>query len=155
MGTTVAVPPSVQVTDAGGNPVAGFTVVYAVATGGGSVIGANAVSGPSGFATVGGWRLGPAKGSNSLTATASGLSGSPVTFSATGRFAYETIAAGSEFSCGISTAGIVYCWGRNDRGQIGNGNVSDQFSPVSVAGAFQFVAIGLGRQPRLRNRRER
>jgi Alpha-tubulin suppressor and related RCC1 domain-containing proteins len=67
-----------------------------------------------------------------------------VIFSATGRFAYETIAAGSEFSCGISTAGIVYCWGRNDRGQIGNGNVSDQFSPVSVAGAFQFVAIGLG-----------
>ena len=30
--------------------------------GGGSVTGANAVSGPSGFATVGGWRLGPAKG---------------------------------------------------------------------------------------------
>lgn len=144
VGTTLAVLPSVTVTDASGNPVTGFTVVYAVATGRGSVIGANAVSGPSGFATVGGWRLGPAKGTNTLTATAPGLSGSPVIFSATGRFAYETIAAGSEFSCGISTAGIVYCWGRNDRGQIGNGNVSDQFSPVSVAGAFQFVAIGLG-----------
>jgi hypothetical protein len=144
VGTTVAVSPSVAVTDASGNPVAGFTVVYAVATGGGSVTGANAVSGSSGFATVGGWRLGPGKGTNTLTATAPGLSGSPVTFSATGRFAYETIAAGSEFSCGISTAGTVYCWGRNDRGQVGNGNVTDQMSPVPVAGAFQFVAIGLG-----------
>ena len=144
IGTTVAVSPSVAVTDASGNPVAGFTVVYAVATGGGSVTGANAVTDPSGFATVGSWRLGPAKGSNTLTATATALSGSPVIFSATGRFAYQTIASGSEFSCGLSIAGIAYCWGRNDRGQIGNGNVSDQFSPVSVSGAFQFVTLGLG-----------
>src|SRR5580765_463248 len=144
VGTTLAISPSVAVTDASGNPVARFTVVYAVATGGGSVTGANAVTGPSGFATVGSWRLGPGKGTNTLTATAPGLSGSPVIFSATGRFAYQTIAAGSEFSCGLSVAGIAYCWGRNDRGQVGNGNVTDQMSPVPVAGPFQFVAIGLG-----------
>lgn len=144
VGSAVPVPPSVAVTDASGNPVAGFTVAFAVATGGGSVTGANSVSGPSGFATVGSWTLGPSKGSNTLSATAPGLSGSPLTFSATGLFAYETIAAGSEFSCGVSTAGIPYCWGRNDRGQIGNGNLTDQTSPALVAGGFQFIAIGLG-----------
>ncbi|HEY7027021.1 MAG TPA: hypothetical protein VH438_05415 [Gemmatimonadales bacterium] len=144
VGSTVAVAPSVEVTDASGNPVAGFAVAFAVATGGGSVTGANAVSGPSGFATIGSWRLGPTKGSNTLTATAPGLSGSPLSFSATALFAYETIAAGSEFSCGVSSAGIPYCWGRNDRGQIGNGNLTDQTSPALVAGGFQFISIGLG-----------
>ena len=38
----------------------------------------------SGIATVGNWTLGTTAGSNTLTATATGLAGSPVTFTATG-----------------------------------------------------------------------
>jgi hypothetical protein len=72
------------VTDATGTPVAGVTVTFAVATGAGSITGATAVSDSTGTATVGSWTLGTVAGSNTLTATAAGLTGSPVTFTATG-----------------------------------------------------------------------
>ncbi len=84
VGTAVSVDPSVLVTDQFGNPRSGVTVTFAVATGGGSVTGATALSSALGVATVGSWTLGTTTGANSLTATASGLTGSPVTFTATG-----------------------------------------------------------------------
>lgn len=79
----VPTPPSVRIVDAAGIPVPGFTVVFAVASGGGSITGANAVTNVDGYGIVGSWVLGPAAGANTLTATASGLQGSPVTFTAT------------------------------------------------------------------------
>src|SRR5207253_657462 len=67
-----------------GNPVAGVSVVFAVATGGGSLTGPTAVTtSGNGLAAVGGWMLGTLTGPNTLTATAPGLAGSPVTFTAT------------------------------------------------------------------------
>ena len=75
----VTVLPSVRVADAFGNPVAGATVTFAVATGGGRVGGAVRSTNASGVATVGGWSLGNA-GANTLTAT---VAGAPtVTFNA-------------------------------------------------------------------------
>jgi adhesin/invasin len=84
VGTAVATAPSVLVTDAYNNPVAGFTVTFAVASGGGSVTGASATTNAAGIATVGGWTLGTTAGANTLTVTSAGLTGSPVTFTATG-----------------------------------------------------------------------
>jgi adhesin/invasin len=84
VGTAVATAPSVKVTDAGGNPVAGVAVSFAVTVGGGSLTGAAQTTNASGIATVGSWTLGTKSGNNKLTATAAGLSGSPVTFTATG-----------------------------------------------------------------------
>src|SRR5205085_2214735 len=53
----------------------------------------------SGVATVGSWTLSPTAGSNTLTATSGSLSGSPVTFTATGTAgAAATIAANSPTS---------------------------------------------------------
>ena len=83
-GTAVPIAPSVRVTDAGDNPVPGVHVTFAVASGGGSVTGADAVSDASGIAAVGSWRLGGTPGENTLRATVAGLTGSPVTFTATG-----------------------------------------------------------------------
>ena len=83
-GTAVPIAPSVRVTDAGDNPVPGVHVTFAVASGGGSVTGADAVSGADGIAAVGSWTLGGTPGENTLTATVAGLAGSPVTFTATG-----------------------------------------------------------------------
>jgi len=76
--------PSVKAVDADGNGVSGIAVSFAVTSGGGSVTGATPTTNASGVATVGSWTLGSAVGANSLTATANGLAGSPVTFSATG-----------------------------------------------------------------------
>ena len=84
-GSAVSFAPAVLVTDQTGNPIANVTVTFAVASGGGSITGPTQITtGPSGVAAVGGWILGATAGANTLTATASGLGGSPLTFSATG-----------------------------------------------------------------------
>jgi hypothetical protein len=82
-GTAVGTPPSVLVEDARGNAVPGVSVTFAVASGGGSVTGAAAVSNAAGVAAVGSWTLGTAAGPNTLTASAAGFAGSPLTFTAT------------------------------------------------------------------------
>ncbi len=83
-GTVVGTPPSVIVTDTNNNPVAGVSVTFTVASGGGSVSGSPATTNAAGIATVGSWTLGATAGANTLTATNGSLSGSPVAFTATG-----------------------------------------------------------------------
>ena len=75
-------PPSVQVTDAYGNGIAEVTVTFAIASGGGAVTDPIQTTGTNGIAVVGRWTLGNGLGSNTLTATSDGLSGSPLTFTA-------------------------------------------------------------------------
>ncbi len=79
--------PAVRVTDAGDNSVAGASVVFVIASGGGSVSGANVTTNAQGVAQVGGWTVGAAPGTNTLTATVAGAGviGNPVTFTATGQ----------------------------------------------------------------------
>ncbi len=84
VGSSVATAPSVIVRDANNNPVEGVGVSFAVASGGGSITGANATTNALGIATLGSWTLGATAGANTLTATVDGLTGSPVTFTATG-----------------------------------------------------------------------
>jgi adhesin/invasin len=85
-GGSASPPPSVRVTDARGQPVAGVPVTFAVIDGGGSVAPAVVSTDLTGSATVGLWTLGSRAGTNTLTASASGtsgaLSGSPVRFTA-------------------------------------------------------------------------
>jgi hypothetical protein len=81
--STLPVPPSVEVTDAQGNPVGGVVVTFAASAGHGSVTGANQTTDAQGIAQVGAWTLGPTTGANLLTATATGVGGAPVTFTAT------------------------------------------------------------------------
>jgi adhesin/invasin len=81
-GTAVPIAPGVIVRDANSNPVAGVTVTFVVASGGGSLTGAAPVTGLDGIATVGSWTLGTTAGVNTLTAAAGVLA--PVTFTATG-----------------------------------------------------------------------
>lgn len=83
-GSPVPAPPSVKVTDASGRGVAGVTVTFAVTAGGGAATGGLQTTTSAGLATVGSWIPG-ALGGNSLIASAPGLAGSPVTFTATAR----------------------------------------------------------------------
>jgi Big-like domain-containing protein/filamin/ABP280 repeat protein len=84
-GTALPIKPAVVVRDAGGTPVAGLAVTFAVASGGGSIEGGSATTGADGVATAGRWTLGAVAGPNTLQATvgAEGVSGNPVTFTAT------------------------------------------------------------------------
>src|SRR5207245_2799925 len=110
-GSAVPVDPSVIVHDANGNPVSGVAVAFAVASGGGTVVPATAVTtGTNGIATVTSWTLGPTAGPNTLTATSSGLTGSPVTFTATGTTGAATpiaVKAGHRHSGTAGTAEAV------------------------------------------------
>ena len=83
IGTALAVPPSVIVRDVNNIPVAGVTVSFAVASGGGTITGATQVTNASGIATVGSWTLGALVGANTMTATSGTLGGSPLVIAAT------------------------------------------------------------------------
>jgi hypothetical protein len=80
-GQPVADPPAVRVRNATGTPVAGTAVTFEVVTGAGSLVGANATTGADGIARVASWTLG-ASGPQRVQASATGLSGSPVSFDA-------------------------------------------------------------------------
>jgi hypothetical protein len=82
-GTQLASPLVVVVTDSGGNPVQGITVNWAATAGGGSVGSASSLTGVNGQAQTTA-KLGPSGGSNDFSATVAGLTGSPVSFQATG-----------------------------------------------------------------------
>jgi len=71
----------VRVNDQFGNPVSGTTVTFAVTAGGGSVSPTSAASVATGQAQTT-WTLGQTAGAQTMTASATGLTGSPVQFSA-------------------------------------------------------------------------
>lgn len=85
VGTAVTARPSVKATDQDGNGVGGVSVAFAVTVGAGSLTGGAQVTDGAGVATVGSWTVDANPGANSLTATSTpALTGSPITFSATG-----------------------------------------------------------------------
>jgi plastocyanin len=83
VGSELPDPFQVVVRDGFGNPVAGTAVTWAVTAGDGSITPESSTTSASGIAQAV-LTLGPDAGSNTATASSAGLSGSPVTFSATG-----------------------------------------------------------------------
>src|SRR5207249_4848074 len=78
--TAVATPPSVIVRDVSGNAVAGVPVTFVVpGTSNGSLTGPNPSTSTGGMATVGSWTLSTTAKPDTMTATSTGLAGSPVT----------------------------------------------------------------------------
>jgi adhesin/invasin len=109
-GIPILTRPAAKATDSFGNPVPGATVTFAVASGGGSITGPSATTGADGLATVGSWTLGNVAGTNTLTATSPGLTGSPQTFTAfgvAGPIASLVKAAGDSQTAFVGTALLI------------------------------------------------
>lgn len=81
-GSPLPIAYAVTAQDPYNNPVAGVTVAWAVTAGGGSLSAPSSVTAASGAATVI-HTIGNAAAAQSVTATVAGLTGSPVTFTAT------------------------------------------------------------------------
>jgi alpha-tubulin suppressor-like RCC1 family protein len=67
---------------------------------------------------------------------ASGAAAGPVT-------ALRTAGNGA-FVCAVTNSGGVICWGNNQLGQLGNGNLTNQATPVAVIGLSGVADIGVG-----------
>lgn len=49
---------------------------------------------------------------------------------------WSQISAGYRHSLGLTAAGILYAWGRNDNGQLADGTTTSRSSPVTVTGGI-------------------
>jgi Big-like domain-containing protein/invasin-like protein len=108
IGATLATPLSVLVTDAASNPVSGVTVNWA-GTGGASVSAPSSLTNGSGIASIA-LTLGATAGAQGATAAAAGLSGSPVSFTATaahGNASQLSVNAGQGQTATVGTAVAV------------------------------------------------
>lgn len=63
-----------------------------------------------------------------------------------GGFKFRSISSGNDFSCGITTTGDAYCWGRNDVGELGDpAETGAQSSlPRLVTGGHVFRTVSVG-----------
>jgi len=66
-----------------------------------------------------------------------------------GGFSYSMISAGEQYTCGVQTStGLLYCWGRNTNGQLGDGTSGDRNTLGPVEGveglAFGSVSAAIG-----------
>ena len=57
---------------------------------------------------------------------------SNVPVAVTGGLTFQSVSAGLQHSCGVTTAGTAYCWGENKHGRFGNGTETNSNVPVLV-----------------------
>jgi alpha-tubulin suppressor-like RCC1 family protein len=61
-----------------------------------------------------------------------------------GGYTFGQLAAGTNFTCGLTPTGQAYCWGDNSEGQLGTGTVTDHYQPQAVATSLRFTSIAAG-----------
>ncbi len=59
---------------------------------------------------------------------------------------FTSISAGLLHTCGLVGDGIAYCWGFNERGQLGDGSRSTRTTPARVLGTVNYEIISAGGQ---------
>ena len=61
-----------------------------------------------------------------------------------GGLIFASVSAGYSHTCGLLAGGEAYCWGRNNRGQLGTGTTASQNAPAAVAGGLRFKNLSAG-----------
>ena len=58
---------------------------------------------------------------------------------------FSSIDTGDQLTCAIEAqTGLVFCWGQNNVGQVGDGTTTDRLVPTPVAGGRRFSSVGAG-----------
>jgi len=57
---------------------------------------------------------------------------------------FSQLSVGYLQSCGVTTSGAAYCWGRNIDGQLGDGTTTDRTAPVLVLGGLHVARVSTG-----------
>src|SRR5690606_34941154 len=59
--------------------------------------------------------------------------------------AVEQVSAGwGEHTCAVDVSGMAYCWGKNDRGQLGNGTILSSSTPVILLALSDVAEVAAG-----------
>jgi alpha-tubulin suppressor-like RCC1 family protein len=61
-----------------------------------------------------------------------------------GGITFASISAGGNHNCGLTAAGVAWCWGSNQFGQLGDGTKTNRAQPVQVSGGLTFASISSG-----------
>ena len=58
---------------------------------------------------------------------------------------FASVSGGAAHTCAVTTTGVAYCWGSDDRGQLGDGTTTTPHNvPTAVAGGFIFASVSAG-----------
>jgi len=57
---------------------------------------------------------------------------------------FTSLTAGDYHTCGVTSAGETWCWGRNTSGQLGNGSLTSTATPVAVIGGYTWRSVSAG-----------
>ncbi|MDH5643083.1 MAG: hypothetical protein OEY63_02695, partial [Gemmatimonadota bacterium] len=86
-------------------------------------------------------------GNNQYGQLGNGVAGDPVASPrpVSGSYSFRKVEAGPQHACGLTVSGQVLCWGSNDRGQLGNGQVGvNMYVPTPVLGTRVYVDLFVG-----------
>jgi hypothetical protein len=61
-----------------------------------------------------------------------------------GDLEFTSIQAGTFFTCGLTPAAGVHCWGQGHHGRLGDGRVEHSRTPVGVQSSSGFTQLGVG-----------
>ena len=130
-----------------GNATDAVTVVIGTSPNGGTLSGTTTVSAVGGLATFGDLRIDRA-GGYTLKATSGTLTGAEsapfdivVSFASVSAASVSAVVA---HTCGLTTGGDAYCWGRNTHGQLGDDTEISKRIPTLVSGGLSFVSVSAG-----------
>lgn len=72
------------------------------------------------------------------------VNATPVAVAGGLRFQTISVSQVDDVSCGLTTDGFAYCWGKNGFGQLGDGTMVRRLTPTPVAAENPFRSIAVG-----------
>jgi hypothetical protein len=61
-----------------------------------------------------------------------------------GGLLFQSMSAGTHYTCAVAKGGRAYCWGNNAYGQLGTGTDENSELPTPVAGEIRFKTVSAG-----------